>query len=107
MGEFHDRTTTPEWSEARAAVQSVVKTEVSFVYALNMCPHSTHTHLKDCKTEWPCNPTNTEYTPITWENSEILFLQISSIEQLLPQKNPVVTATVANYFQLNPNCIYY
>ena len=39
-----------ECSEDRTAVPSVMKTEREpFVYLHNMCPRSTHTHLKDYK----------------------------------------------------------
>ena len=49
-GEFYDRTTTPECSEDRTAVLSIVKTESELCVC--MCPRSTHTHMKECKAEW-------------------------------------------------------
>ena len=51
-GKFYELTTTPECSEDRTAVPSVVKTKLSFVYThVSMLYTLPHTHLKDCKDE--------------------------------------------------------
>ena len=59
--------------------------KVSFMYAHNVCPHSTHAfeRLQSRVTK----PTNTEYTPLTWETQKFVFIfvQIPSIGQLSQQ----------------------
>ena len=70
-GKLYKSTTTPEYSEDRTAVPiSIVKTESERCVYTRVS--TLHTHTFDCKAEWQ-KPTNTEYTPITWENLGIFF----------------------------------
>ena len=59
--------------------------KVSFMYAHNVCPHSTHAfeRLQSRVTK----PTNIEYTALTWETQKFVFIfvQIPSIGQLSQQ----------------------
>ena len=72
--------------------------EVSYVYT------TLHTQFKKKLQSWLTKPTNTEYTPITWENLEVFFLSCTnpSIGQL-SHTNPTpptfsITATAANIY---------
>ena len=85
----YNRTTTPECSEDRTAVPSVMKTEREpFVYLHNMCPHSTHTHLKDYKAAWQNPQTlNTCTSPLLEKNQKFyIFVRNPSIGQQLSQQ---------------------
>ena len=46
--------------------------KVSFLYA-HVCPCSTHTFSEKLQS-WVSKPTNTEYTPISWEKPEFFML---------------------------------
>ena len=72
--EFYEWTTTPECSEDRTAVPSMVKTESELCVCTRVSTLHTQIHLKDCKTEWQ-NP-QTLITPPLLEKTRNFFFII-------------------------------
>ena len=78
---------------------------------VHMCPRSTHTFEE--LQSWVSKSTNTEYTPISWENQKFVFVQnpstgLAANFTLLWWK--YITATAANNFQLTfiqPMCFIF
>ena len=106
-GKFYNRTTTQECSEHRRAVPCET-TECGEDRKWASCMHTTHVHAPHSHTfeglqSWVTKPTNTEYTPITWDWEDLevfffLFVQNPSIGQQLPQQSQYCTPSMELHY---------